>query len=88
MSDEHHSFLENLIGELKKQRDEIRLQLHLGGKDLKVELEKLDDRLAELTQRFQPLRKATEETAEDVWDALKLLGSEVKDGFDRIRHQL
>lgn len=41
----------DLISELKQQRDELRLQLHLGGEDVKDEWEKLDDKLAQLAHR-------------------------------------
>ncbi|MGN6545311.1 MAG: hypothetical protein ACTHK7_09710 [Aureliella sp.] len=77
-----------LIEDLKRQRDELRLQMHLAGMEAKNEWDKMDGKLAELTGRTQPLRQAVGESAEDVWEAVKLLGSEIKDGFDRIRKAL
>ena len=88
MSAEKKSFVAELISDLKQQRDRLRLKIHLGGKELKEEFEKLDDQLAQLNHRFDPLKDAVGETAEDVWDSLKLVGSEIMDGFTRIRKSL
>ena len=80
--------LHKLVEDLKRQRDELRLQMHLGSLELKDEWDKLDSKLAQLTNRAQPLRAAVGESAEDVWEAVKILGSEIKEGFDRIRKAL
>ena len=88
MSDNQKTFISELISDLKQQRDEVRVRLHLGGQELKEEWEKLDDKLNELSHRFDPLKDAVGETTEDVWESLKLIGSEIKEGFDRIRESL
>ena len=88
MSESKKTFISELISDLKQQRDEIRVRLHLGGQELKEEWEKLDDKLNELSHRYDPLKDAVEETAEDVWESLRLIGSEIKDGFNRIRKSL
>lgn len=90
MSDTENSktAIERLIQDLKQQRDELRLQLHLGGKEIKDEWEKIDDKLAQMTHQYQPLKHAVHESASDVWDAIKLLGSEVRGGFENIRKSL
>ena len=88
MSEENKSFVNELISDLKQQRDELRVRLHLGGQELKTEWEKLDDKLNQMSHRFDPLRDAVGDTAEDVWDSLKLVGGEIKEGFRRIRQAL
>ena len=88
MTDDAKTLLERLIQQIKQQRDELRLQVHLGSQELKQEWEKLDERLAELNQRYQPLKDAVEESTDDVWDAMQLVGSEILDGFSRIRKSL
>lgn len=80
--------IQKLVQDLKRQRDELRLQMHLANLELRNEWDKMDGKLAELTRRSQPVRAAVGESAEDVWDAVKKLGSEIKDGFDRIRKAL
>ena len=77
-----------MIHDLKQERDELRVRMHLGKEDLKDEWDVLHDKLNQLSDRYQPLREAADETAEDVWDSLKLFGSEISDGFKRIRKSL
>ena len=88
MSEDKKSFMAELIGDLKRQRDQLRVQIHLGSEELKDEWAKLDDKLSQLNHRFEPMKDAVEETAEDVWESLKLVGGEIKEGFGRIRKSL
>jgi len=80
--------IHKLVDDLKRQRDELRLQMHLASMELRNEWDKVDGKLADLTRRTQPVREAVGESAEEVWDAVKLLGTEIKQGFDRIRKAL
>ena len=80
--------ISNLIDDLKEERDELTLQMHLGKQEAKSELKRLGKKLDELNTRYEPLKHAVEETGEDVWDALQLVGDEIKDGFHRIRKSL
>ncbi len=77
-----------LIHDLKKERDEIKLQLHLGSMEIKKEWQDLSDKLNVLSHEYDPLKDAVEETAEDVWDSMKYVGSEIWVGFKRIRKSL
>ncbi|MFT5301390.1 MAG: uncharacterized coiled-coil DUF342 family protein [Mariniblastus sp.] len=88
MPQQEKTYVSQLISDLKQQRDQLRLKIHLGGEELNDEFEKLDNKLSQLNHRFDPLKDAVGETAEDVWDSLKLFGSEIKDGFVRIRKSL
>ena len=80
--------IDKLIEDLKRQRDELRLQMHLGTLELKNEWNKWDGKLAELTDQARPVRTAVGESAEEVWQAVKHVGTEIKEGFDRIRKAL
>ena len=84
MEDDSKTILGKLIEDLTQQRDELRLRIHLGSLEAQEQLGKLDDQLFQLRQNFGPTKEAVGETAEDVWEALKLVGSEIKVGFDRI----
>ena len=86
--DKEKTFVSELISDLKQQRDHLRVKIHLGSQELKEEFSKLDDKLAQLNHRFDPLKAAASETAEDIWDSLKLVGGEIKEGFQRIRKSL
>ena len=80
--------IHNMINDLKEERDELALQIHLGKQDAKSEWQALGKKLDDLNRRYEPLKNAVEETGEDVWDAMKLVGDEIKDGFLRIRKSI
>jgi uncharacterized coiled-coil DUF342 family protein len=88
MMAEQHDAVENLIRQLKQERDELKLKIHLGKEDLQDEWDELQTKLAALNQRFEPLKDAVDETSENVWESLKLVGGEIRDGFKRIRKSL
>jgi DNA anti-recombination protein RmuC len=88
MSEKQKTFISELISDLKQQRDHLRVKIHLGGQELKEEFERLDDQLNQLNHRFDPTKAAMGETAENLWDSLRLMGGEIKDGFQRIRKSL
>ena len=77
-----------LLQGLRHERDELKLQLHLAKKELQDEWQTLDDRLNTLSHRYEPLRQAVAESADDVWESLKLVGSEIQAGFAKIRKSL
>ncbi|MEW4526228.1 hypothetical protein [Maioricimonas sp. JC845] len=82
------SALQELISTLRQQRDELAVRIHLGSAEAKEEWDKLNDRLQGLLDQYEPLRNATKDSASDVWESLKLVGEEIRDGFSRIRKSL
>ncbi len=80
--------ISNIIDDLKEERDELKLQIHLGKQEAKSELQALGKKLEELERRYEPLKDAAKETGENVWDAMQLVADEIKDGFHRIRKSL
>ncbi len=80
--------ISNMIDDLKEERDELSLQIHLGKQEAKSELQAFSKKLDELNQRFEPLKHAAKESGENVWDAMHLVLDEIKDGFGRIRKSL
>lgn len=85
---EERSTIKELISSLKQQRDELRLKMHLGNEEAKEQWEKLEEKFQQLTSDYEPLKTAVDETAEDVWESLKLVAGEIKTGFNRIRKSL
>lgn len=81
---ESRKFVEETISALKQQRDEIALQMHLGKAELKEEWNRLQKRLDELNDKFDPVKDAAGESAERVFESLKLVAGELKDGFSRV----
>jgi hypothetical protein len=85
---EQKALLANLISTLKQQRDELALKAHLGTMESKEEWDKLTAKFDKLTSDFDPTKDAVEESAGEVWESLKLVADEVKNGFERIRKSL
>ncbi|MDJ0848817.1 MAG: hypothetical protein QNK04_10600 [Myxococcota bacterium] len=77
--------LKQIGDELKQLRDEIELKLHLASADARDEFEALEKKLEHYRARLDVVGKATEEAAEDVGDALSMLGDEIRKGYHKIR---
>jgi hypothetical protein len=76
-----------MIEELKKQRDELKVKLHLAKLEAGDEWEVLEAKLAKLESKARELGEATGEASQNVGAAMKLLGQEIKDGLkDIARH--
>jgi uncharacterized protein YjbJ (UPF0337 family) len=84
MADDRRS-LDELRDELKQMRDEIALQIHLASADARDEFSQLEKKWEHFKGRLEVVGKATGDAAEDVGDALDLLGGELKKGFQKIR---
>ncbi len=85
---EGKDFLNETISALKQQRDELAVQVHLGKAELKDEWEKLQRKLDQLNDDFEPLKSAVGESTENVVASLKLVADELLQGFRRIRKSL
>jgi chromosome segregation ATPase len=87
MSDQK-STLDRLVSEIKQQRDELRLKMHLAGMEAKDEYDRLSGRYDELSKQYEPVSEAVEDTAENLLSALSLAAGELKVGFQRVRKAL
>lgn len=72
-----------LAEDLKRTRDEIRLKVHLASKEVQEEWTELEQRWSSFESKAQ-----LDKSAKDVGDAVKILGSELKDAYARIRQAL
>ena len=80
--------MREMLEKLEQERDELRVRLHLGKAEAKEEWDKLDGRIAELRGRLDRAGDEAGEVMEDVGAAAKLLGDEIRLGFDRVRKML
>ena len=80
--------LRETLDKLEQERDELRVRLHLGKAEAKEEWDKLDARIDELRSRIDRAGDEAGEVMDDVTAAAKLLGDEIRLGFDRIRRML
>ncbi len=87
MEDER-GLLEEVISGLKQTRDELALKIHLGTQDAKDEWDRVEEKLAGLANDFEPVKGAIEESASSVFESLKLVAGEVKEGFVRIQRSI
>jgi hypothetical protein len=68
------------LAQMKRKRDELKLQLHLAGKEAEEEW----DELVADWDKF--MRSAQlEKSADEVGEAAKELGTRIKTAFDRMR---
>ena len=84
MSDQKNQ-LDQLISKLKQERDELKLQIHLAGMEAKDDYSHISDKVDELSDQFEPVKNAVEETTDNVFAALGLAGEELMRGFKRVR---
>ena len=73
--------IEEMLDELKKERDEIHVKLHLAKMDVGDEWDELGIKLARLEDRARELGGATAESSRDIGAAAKMLAEEIRDGF-------
>lgn len=83
MSDIKKSINE-MVNELKQERDDLRVKLHLAKMEVSDEWEKIDAKLVMLEIKVKDLGNATAEASQEIAAAAKLLGEEVRDGFKKI----
>jgi len=80
--------LSEWISALQQQRDEIALQIHLAEMEVRDKFGRAQEKLDKLGDDFEPLKKAMSESADNIWQSLKVVAGEVKSSFDRIRKTL
>lgn len=74
------SEFDDFTAKLKQTRDELKLQLHLAGKEAEDEWEELVKDWDKFVHRSQ-----LDKSAEEVGEAAKELGLKMKAAFDRLR---
>ncbi len=77
------SDFDKILADLKRQRDELRLQMNLASKEAKEEWNELEEKMEKFSTKMK-LR----ETGSGVGKALGQLGQELKMGYSRIRQGL
>jgi hypothetical protein len=80
--------LKETLERLEQERDELRVRLHLGKAEAREEWAKLDARIGELRGRLDRAGDEAGDVMDDVGEAAKLLGEEIRTGFERLRRML
>lgn len=84
--------LQELVTDLERERDELRVKMHLAKADAKDELEKLDAQLeAKLTELKSKVASYDKDgdgsVMDDLGDAAKSLASDLQEGFRKFRER-
>ncbi len=77
--------IDKMLDELRKERDELRVKLHLAKMEAGEEWKKLDAKLTKLEAKTKELGTATAEASRDIGAAARILGEEIGSGFKKIR---
>lgn len=73
---------------LRNSRDELKLQIHLGGAELRDRFQALEHKWRAFEKRAATVGEVTREEGRDVGEAAKLLLEEIRDGYQHIRSSL
>ncbi len=77
-----------IYDELKKTRDELRVQAHLFKAEAKDQWEELEEKWNEARRDMAPALKAAKEASGNVGEANRLLLNEIKEGYKKIRERM
>lgn len=80
--------LEELIGKLKQERDELRVQMHLAKAEAKDEWQVLEKKWEILENKLAALKRETKDASKDIGAALGVLSEEIANAYRRIRKTL
>ena len=80
--------LEEILGKLKSERDELRVQLHLLAAEAKDEWEEVEKHWDHLEARMKKVGDAAADAGDDVAAAGKQLAEEIGNAYQRIRKSL
>lgn len=79
---------ETLVDNLKTERDEIKLKLHLASMDVKDEFETVEKKWDEVSQKAIDIADDSKETSEEFIKKVKIVGEELKETYQRISKRL
>jgi predicted Holliday junction resolvase-like endonuclease len=88
VNDELEQRIRKALDELRTERDDLRVRLHLAGRELKEEWDELEEKWEHFEDRAENVRKEAAAASRDVLGALDLLGEELGRAYKRIRHRL
>lgn len=79
---------QDVLTDLERQRDELKLKLHLARAETRDEWAKVDDKIAQLRQRADAAGTEARDAMKDVGLAADRLVDEIRQGLDRVRKTL
>lgn len=85
-----HAAWQEMVTDLERQRDELKLRLHLARAEARDEWDrlKLDEKLATLRQRADAAGVEARDAMKGIGKAAESLADEIREGLDRVRKTL
>lgn len=80
--------LAGMMRKLERERDELRLQLHLGKAEAREEWEKLEQRMQQLRARSESVKDVVDAAAREIETTALRAAREIKRGYDRLRRMI
>ena len=79
---------DQVIGKLKAQRDELKVQMHLAKAELREEFDDLERKWEHIEGRLDKVGHEAKESAEEVGAALSTVADEIGVAYQRIKKAL
>lgn len=76
------------LEEIKRMRDELRVQMNLAGKELRDDWEAVESKWNQLNRRMHPVKEAASDSASEIGKATKDLMREIGNTYQRIKNAL
>jgi hypothetical protein len=85
-----HAKWQQVLADLERQRDELKVRLHLGKADARDEWARLrlDEKIATLRQRADAAGGEAKDAMKDIGIAVDRLADEIREGLERVRKTL
>jgi hypothetical protein len=80
--------LQDVVAQLKTQRDEINVRVHLAKAEVRDQWAVTEKQWQTFKSKSEKVLEEVDHTSGEVKEALHLLADELKKGFNRIRQQL
>ncbi|QDG50263.1 hypothetical protein FIV42_05815 [Persicimonas caeni] len=79
--------LQETFDKLKQKRDELKVKLNLGKMEARDAWEDVEKNFQELETKMKGLRQQGQSEADRMKEDIRLLMSDIRDGFERVRNR-
>ena len=81
---EMHERIQQMLEDLKRERDELRVKISLAKLEASAEWQELERKLEKLEARAREVGGATADASKDIGAAARLLGEEIRKGLKSV----
>lgn len=78
-------WIQGELDDLRRVRDELKVQAHLAKAEMRTAWEKLDDRFGELERHGKQIARSAEEPLQQLQTDVRQLARDLREGYRRIR---